>query len=1385
MRITRLILFVSACLFGNLRGAETAPARVSPNAPDAERATDTLTNLAGCLNHARTRPDLPVFVGVEATITLVDRERNIVVLQDDSAAMAVATPLSGLALGLGQRVRVGGNSIVPCVRTFPDYPDRPSGKGFLESFETPSGQGSNYLARIRGYLHPPVSGQYTFWITADDALELCLSSDASPHRSRRIAATRIGNSTRPGEWTRYPTQRSRAVTLNAGEVYYVEALHVQTAGSDSLAVAWEGPGIERSVIAGRYLTPWSESSSGGTRVPQPSGPTYGLLREYWTNYFVRDYESLHSLSQKESFVRIGSLKLTVTGEGPLPPPQWIDAETNPDSVPNLCWVELEGDVDFAAASDGKIRLELNRQDSTLGVRVLNWNGQPVERWMQSHVRLRGLLVQSYGPTGELIGHVMWVPDPEQLSVLGPSESPGENFSRVSIPEIEPSNPEMSWGRRVSVRGHITRLSTNGLVLLESGDTFQAFGSSDGSNWVSLARPVEVGMGNALGGLALASHSSTRLTAARFDHVGGLGTNWLGTNIGKPLKDAAPAFDIEDQVLTLRGGGREIGVEADQQSFLYQHLEGGADLCARLVGLEQLDSRTQAGLMVRESLDRQSPYAAVLFTPRYGAIFQYRLLQGDTSVGVTPKAGSRSFRWMKLRIGRSTLVVEGDAGSEFVTNQEVEVTGKLTWRNRTPVLTEGRFQPATAPATASLAMVREPQRLKSIASFVAAVQRSTQLYPRGRLEGSNLVGIVTFCGNVLGKNVIFVQGGKEGGIEIGWADLEPELEVGQMVEMSGRADIDRFPVVFEPTRFQVTGWGTLPEPVEFSANLTTNGTAQARWIEAKGVIRSESTNGLMSLITREGALEVWMGHRPSPGAPVYLDALVRMRGVLSCDPAHRARLLVPGPAFVEIEAEPPADPFALPSFSIAELYGLTWEPEHLRRMRVCGVVTCVLKKGVYIQDETGGVFVEAPEGPAVQLGDRVEVVGFPNRRSSVVVSSAVLRKTGTSPMPAPARFVPEQDRRTDYGATVVQAKGVVLEQTKTWQGEELMLQAGSCMLRANLVHRDNGSGRLAVLEPGSLVAVTGVCLFQPDNAAFESENPDSQTGGARFLLRLRTAADVVLLQRPPLWTWKRVSVVLALFAGALLGALGWVRMLRRRVAQRSRELQVTMRQLEQKTHAAAVLAERDRLAGEIHDSVEQGLTAIMLQLDRADNHLENSPQARNLLRTARNMAEFSRAEVQLAVWDVQSPLLENADFSTALKHVAEQVSSSLAVVSVEIVGTPYPFRPSHEHHLLRIAQEAITNACKHAQARTIQTTADYSAAQFKLTIADDGVGFVQGEVKSDGQSGHFGLKGMRSRAKKIKAQLEISSAKDKGTIITVCVEKNHQPSENTGGRSKPL
>ncbi len=143
------------------------------------------------------------------------------------------------------------------------YPNSPTGSQELTILQGPTNIGDNYGARIRGYVHPPITGSYTFWFASDDAGDLLLSTDDTPANARRIAY--VSEWTDPLQWTKFTTQKSAAITLTAGRKYYVEVLHKEAGGGDHFAVSWQGPGMQQTIIGGNFISPFATTP--GTSYP--------------------------------------------------------------------------------------------------------------------------------------------------------------------------------------------------------------------------------------------------------------------------------------------------------------------------------------------------------------------------------------------------------------------------------------------------------------------------------------------------------------------------------------------------------------------------------------------------------------------------------------------------------------------------------------------------------------------------------------------------------------------------------------------------------------------------------------------------------------------------------------------------------------------------------------------------------------------------------------------------------------------------------------------------------------------------------------------------------------------------------------------------------------
>lgn len=263
----------------------------------------------------------------------------------------------------------------------------------------------------------------------------------------------------------------------------------------------------------------------------------------------------------------------------------------------------------------------------------------------------------------------------------------------------------------------------------------------------------------------------------------------------------------------------------------------------------------------------------------------------------------------------------------------------------------------------------------------------------------------------------------------------------------------------------------------------------------------------------------------------------------------------------------------------------------------------------------------------------------------------------------------------------------------------------------------------------------------------------------------------------LYTAGAVSVVLVLIRLSVYRTRSRNLVLEKIVRERTDELRAAMQQLNEETRNAATVAERNRLAGEIHDSLQQGLSGLILQLDATLKLPALTPDVRSRLHVARNMVSFTRHEVQHAVWDLESPLLEESELGTALQKMATLISPETPHVDITAAGSSAALSSSTRHHLLRIAQEALTNAVRHAAAKTIGIALVCEPDAVSLTVTDDGNGFVPGEVLSNG-IGHFGLRSLRGRASKIGGEIHIQSAPGQGTSIKVVVTDASAPTHAT-------
>jgi signal transduction histidine kinase len=207
------------------------------------------------------------------------------------------------------------------------------------------------------------------------------------------------------------------------------------------------------------------------------------------------------------------------------------------------------------------------------------------------------------------------------------------------------------------------------------------------------------------------------------------------------------------------------------------------------------------------------------------------------------------------------------------------------------------------------------------------------------------------------------------------------------------------------------------------------------------------------------------------------------------------------------------------------------------------------------------------------------------------------------------------------------------------------------------------------------------------------------------------------------------------------------------------------QLLAQARQAGVLDERQRLAGEIHDTLAQGLTGIVTHLEAARQSRHTPDEWQRHVDQARALARESLSEARRPVRALRPEQLDDLQLAEAVAALAQTWSQRTGVaVHVETTGECRPLSPDLEAALFRVAQEALANVAKHADASKVWLTLSYLDDVALLDIRDDGIGF------DPGTSGHegYGIEGMRRRLRRVGGTLEVESAPGEGTAINATV-----------------
>lgn len=651
----------------------------------------------------------------------------------------------------------------------------------------------------------------------------------------------------------------------------------------------------------------------------------------------------------------------------------------------------------------------------------------------------------------------------------------------------------------------------------------------------------------------------------------------------------------------------------------------------------------------------------------------------------------------------------------------------------------------------------------------------------------------FMGEADPEGIAFVIQDETEGIYIqGPADQVAGAARGDLLEIEGITDPGGFAPYVVARSITKLGRAPIPEPIRVSLDELSSGQMDAKWVELSGIVRSVDpktpsdvarpppgtryaipySSGESSSLDPKVKLKLAAG-----GARVivqvcgdfdpddYVDAEVRLQGL--CFNLHNrnrqfVRPFVQVPRGVEVirEKPPPESPFhgePHPVGTLLRFEQLTGKQGH--RVHVRGIVLHHQPGyALWLRDRDHSIRIGTSQAEELRPGDEVDVIGFPALRDySAELEDGVFRKRSTQAAPAP-HVLSDVSSALRNDADLVQLVGRLAELRRFPDSLALVLDWQGASIIAQLRLPEHAAAPAEWL-PGSIVRVSGVCSVVTDEAG--------PLGGLweprSFQLLLRSAADLAVVQPPPWWTAERVVWILSgSLVLALVAVAGVVQASRRRLGEQER------RRAMAETEFAAILHERNRVAREIHDTLSQGLGAISVQLELARTHAgEISASARDHLGLAHKLARAALADARDSIWNMRSQVLERCDLGQALEEILNQMTEGTGVrPSMQVEGLSRRLPPVVENNLLRIGQEAITNASKHAKPGRIDVRLAFDKRTVRLAVEDDGVGFVNGVQPQGSRS--FGLVGIKERAELLGGTVRIDSAPHQGTRVDVVV-----------------
>lgn len=578
-------------------------------------------------------------------------------------------------------------------------------------------------------------------------------------------------------------------------------------------------------------------------------------------------------------------------------------------------------------------------------------------------------------------------------------------------------------------------------------------------------------------------------------------------------------------------------------------------------------------------------------------------------------------------------------------------------------------------------------------------------------------------------------------------------------------------------------GVLPPPIKVTAQQVIAGCDRTQRICIDGVIRDAVQDEIdpryvFFALSSEGEifyLPAFCASNELSRAESLIGSRVSVTGIPSSDsptsPGSRktGRTVTTRLDLIHVLDSPSDDWFNVPEIdAVREL-----RPSQiaaLGRHRLTGLVIAVWQgRNLLVRTEAGHITrVNLLHGNPPLNGQWIDVAGIPEfDLYNVNLSRARWRATASRPS-APEDETPvsaaeilydengQLHIRPAFHGKCVRMTGIIRSiPTDNSPQTNFLLDCNNVVIPVDFSSAPTACAGLSI---GCTVQVRGTCVMETENWRMGATFP--QIKG--LFVVLRSPEDVRVLEQPPWWTPARFAMVVGLLLALLVAILIWNATLRVMVSRKSHAL---LREQAAKLTETLKIGERTRLAAELHDYLAQNLTVVAYQVSAAQDSLgDKDPDTGGLLHAAVKMLQSCRTELRRCLWDLRNDVLDEPDFTTAIRRSVEPVAGDTTLL-VRFEGARGRLSDSTAHAILSILRELASNATIHGQAKEIRIAGECRDGHIRLSVRDDGIGFDP-DNRPGQDDGHFGLDGIRERLERLNGTMTIQSARNSGTHIRI-------------------